>query len=386
MPFNGDPALESMVQRDTSANPVLPAHGRGRYACAEAQIESADTAREPVASAEIREPAASATIVERLRDQVRATLFPLLAGHETGALIDFPDHSNVGDSAIWAGALAALGDAGIDIRYRCDPETYNRRHLERSVPAGPVFINGGGNLGDVWRRHQRLREQVLRDFPDRPIVQLPQTVHFQHPENLDAARRAFDAHVNFTLLVRDHISLELTQREFRTPSALCPDMAFYLGRLHREQPPDVGILWLRREDRESAAGRVAVPSGVMVCDWLDERVPVLRRVRRVLRPIAGREPRSLHVMNRALGAAYDRQAQQRLREGCRLLGRGNVVITDRLHAHILCLLLGIPHVLLDNSYGKVRRVHDTWTTDAPQVRWAASPAEAVAAARSLLTV
>ena len=324
-------------------------------------------------------------IIERLKDQIRATVFPLVAGHATGALVDFPDHSNVGDSAIWAGALAVLGDAGMAVAYRCDPETYNRRHLERAVPAGPIFINGGGNLGDVWRRHQRLRETILRDFPGRPIVQLPQTVHFQRGESLDAARRAFDSHVNFTLLVRDHISLELVRREFRARNALCPDMAFYLGRLDREQPPDVDILWLRRDDREAAAEKVNVPRDVLVCDWLDDRVPALRRVRRVLRPFAVREPRSLRVVNRALGAAYDRQARQRLREGCRLLARGKVVITDRLHAHILCLLLGIPHVLLDNSYGKVRRVHEAWTADAPQVRWAASPDEAVATARSLLS-
>jgi pyruvyl transferase EpsO len=327
----------------------------------------------------------AAEIVDGLRDRVRATLVPLTAGHETAALLDFPDHSNVGDSAIWAGAVAALHDAGIDIRYRCDPETYDRSHLRRAVPAGPIFINGGGNLGDVWRRHQRLREAVVRDFPDRVIVQLPQTVHFQRPENLDAARRVFDGHVNFTVLVRDNVSLDLTRREFRARSALCPDMAFYLGRIDREQPPDVDILWLRRQDRESAAENFEVPSDVLVCDWLDERVPALRRVRRVLRPLALREPHPLRVLNRALGAAYDRQALQRLRDGCRLLGRGKVVITDRLHAHILCLLLGIPHVLLDNSYGKVRRVHATWTAEAPQVRWASSPEEAVASARALLT-
>jgi pyruvyl transferase EpsO len=323
-------------------------------------------------------------IIEGLRERIRAIVFPLAAGHHTAALLDFPDHSNVGDSAIWAGAVAALHDAGIALRYRCDPETYDPSHLSRAVPAGPIFINGGGNLGDVWRRHQRLREAVLRDFPDRAIVQLPQTVHFQHAENLDAARRVFDGHVNFTVLVRDHFSLDLTRREFRARSALCPDMAFYLGRIDREQPPDVDILWLRREDRESAAENVNVPSDVLVCDWLDERVPPLRRVRRALRPLALREPQPLRVMNRALGAAYDRQARQRLREGCRLLGRGKVVITDRLHAHILCLLLGIPHVLLDNSYGKVRRVHAAWTAEAPQVRWASSPEEAVASARALL--
>jgi exopolysaccharide biosynthesis predicted pyruvyltransferase EpsI len=327
----------------------------------------------------------SAAIIERLRDQLRATVFPLAEGYRTAALIDFPDHSNVGDSAIWVGALRLLADAAIEVGYRCNPETYNRRHLRRSVPAGPIFINGGGNLGDVWRRHQRLRLKVLQDFPDRPIIQLPQTVHFQQPENLAAARQQFDAHVNFTLLVRDQSSLELVRRAFRAHSALCPDLAFYLGRIEREWQPDVDILWLRRDDRESAGSEVPVSSDVVVCDWLDERVPTLRRVRSVLRPLAAREPRSLGLMNRALAAAYDQQARQQLRQGCRLLSRGRVVITDRLHAHILCLLLGIPHVLLDNSYGKVRRVHEAWTADVSQVRWAASPAEAVTAARSLLT-
>ena len=326
-----------------------------------------------------------ALIVERLRERLRATLAPLTEGHTTGALVDFPDHANVGDSAIWAGAVALLRDLGVEIGYRCAPETYSPHQLERAVPEGPIFINGGGNLGDVWHRHQRLREAVLRDFPYRPIVQLPQTVHFQQRENLAAARRRFDAHVNFTLLVRDTESLNLVQNEFCARTALCPDMAFYLGRLARDHRPDVDILWLRRQDRE-AAGRVGhVPTNVVICDWLDDRVPFLRRVRRVLRPLAAREPRQLPVMNRALGATYDLQARQRLREGCRLLSRGRVVITDRLHAHILCLLLGIPHVLLDNNYGKVRRVHEAWTSDAPQVRWASSPADALEAARSLLT-
>jgi pyruvyl transferase EpsO len=322
--------------------------------------------------------------VGRLRDQLRSTLAPLAAGHRTCALIDFPDHSNVGDSAIWLGALSWLSDAGLQIGYRCDPETYNRSHLERFVPTGPIFINGGGNLGDVWRRHQRLREAVIKDFTARPIVQLPQTLHFEREENLAAARQLFDAHPNLTLLVRDRLSFDLVRSEFRAKSGLCPDMAFYIGQLDRVVQPDVDILWLRREDRETAGASGPVPSDVLACDWLDDRVPMLRRARNVLRPLAAREPGRRFVLALALAVAYDQQARQRLRAGCNLLSRGRVVITDRLHAHILCLLLGIPHVLLDNSYGKVRRVHETWTAGASGVRWAASPSEAVAVARSLL--
>lgn len=311
-------------------------------------------------------------------------LAPFVEDQRTCALVDFPDHSNVGDSAIWLGATSWLSDAGVRIGYRCDPGTYNPDHLEHFVPTGPIFINGGGNLGDVWRRHQRLREAVIKDFRDRPIVQLPQTVHFQRPENLAVARQLFDAHPNLTLLVRDRLSLNLVRSEFRARTALCPDMAFYIGRIDRVIPPDVDILWLRREDRETSGASGPVPSGVLACDWLDDRVPMLRRARNLLRPLAAREPGRRFILARALAIAYDQQARRRLRAGCSLLSRGRVVITDRLHAHILCLLLGIPHVLLDNSYGKVRRVHETWTAGAPGVRWAASPSEAIAVARSLV--
>jgi pyruvyl transferase EpsO len=58
--------------------------------------------------------------------------------------------------------------------------------------------------------------------------------------------------------------------------------------------------------------------------------------------------------------------------GCRLLSSGRLVITDRLHAHILNLLLGIPHAVLDNSYGKLGRFLEAWTGAAAGVHRAAS--------------
>jgi pyruvyl transferase EpsO len=63
--------------------------------------------------------------------------------------------------------------------------------------------------------------------------------------------------------------------------------------------------------------------------------------------------------------------------GCRLLSSGRVVITDRLHAHLLCLLMGIPHGVLDNSYGKLTRFLDTWTGEAATVHRFTSADEAL---------
>jgi pyruvyl transferase EpsO len=54
-------------------------------------------------------------------------------------------------------------------------------------------------------------------------------------------------------------------------------------------------------------------------------------------------------------ARQEAAARQRLGRGIRQLSRGRAIVTDRLHVHLCSLLLGRPHAVLDNSYGKVRR-------------------------------
>src|SRR3546814_2699367 len=58
---------------------------------------------------------------------------------------------------------------------------------------------------------------------------------------------------------------------------------------------------------------------------------------------------------------YQMLAQWRLRRGISMLSQGRVIVTDRLHAHILSLLLDIPQVVLDNMYGKVSAFAAQWT-------------------------
>lgn len=36
-------------------------------------------------------------------------------------------------------------------------------------------------------------------------------------------------------------------------------------------------------------------------------------------------------------------------------------MTDRLHGHVLALLIDYPHMVLDNAYGKISAFYRTWT-------------------------
>ena len=59
-------------------------------------------------------------------------------------------------------------------------------------------------------------------------------------------------------------------------------------------------------------------------------------------------------------------------------------VTDRLHGHVLAPLAGVPHVVLDDATGKVRRFHAAWTRGAAGVAFAEGPDEALRTARRLL--
>ncbi|MGO7515610.1 polysaccharide pyruvyl transferase family protein, partial [Rhizobium ruizarguesonis] len=50
--------------------------------------------------------------------------------------------------------------------------------LKRRVPTGPIFIHGGGNFGDIWVAQQDFREAIMERFPDRQIIQFPQSIHY----------------------------------------------------------------------------------------------------------------------------------------------------------------------------------------------------------------
>jgi exopolysaccharide biosynthesis predicted pyruvyltransferase EpsI len=323
-------------------------------------------------------------LITRLQRQLEAVIRPLLPRGEPVALVGFPNYANVGDSAIWLGTLAclrALGSAAP--RYVCDHATYTRERLAAGVGNGTILLHGGGSLGDLWPEHEGLREEVIAAFPANPIIQLPQAIHFQERVALAHARAVFDRHPRLTLLLRDQQSLTIARNEFRAPSVLCPDMAFCLGALPQQATARRRVLWLGRMDQESAAAsRVPADAGIEPVDWLTEHAPLLwlaRRLgsRRLLRV------RGLRWLRTALPWTYDWAARQRLLRGCRLLSGGRVVVTDRLHGHILCVLLGIPHVLLDNSYRKVRSFHETWTRDCELVRWCESGSQALRLADGL---
>lgn len=324
-------------------------------------------------------------LVAALARTTAAALDPLLDGFDSFALVGFPNHSNVGDAAIWLGQLDYLERRGGRVVYMCDEWSYDSAELARRLDGGAILLTGGGSLGDVWPDYQRLREDVIASFPGQTIVQLPQTINFRERANLERAAALFGGHAGFTLLVRDEESLALARAEFACEVGLCPDMAFSL---EPPRPPrgDRELLALVRSDVESSGARAALAAtGVECVDWPPQRGRglALRHSSRRLGRLVGRHARWFRRLTPRLYSLYGAQARERLAAGTGLLASSRAVVTDRLHAHILCMLLGIPHVCVDTRFGKIGRFVDTWTSGSELVDIALDPLEAAARAREL---
>jgi len=307
------------------------------------------------------------------------------------ALLDFPRHANVGDSAIWLGERALLDDLGVELAYVADRDTFSPEQLAARIPpgTGTILLHGGGNLGDLWPHAQAHREAVIKAFPGHRIIQLPQSMRFLDSANLDRARAVLDAHPDLTLLMRDRAGLRAARAAFRAPSLLCPDSAQTLPDLSTNTAPRHHVLWLARTDHE-AEERWPTEGGphVLRTDWnarqgadpeWSARMAEAERNLDAASFESGRAWTDRSVAD--LVVACDRYATLHLQRGCRLLESARVVITDRLHGHLLCRLVGRPSVILDDRHGKLGDYRVTWPdNDRPS---AATLCEALRAAQHL---
>lgn len=343
-------------------------------------------------------PAPPGITVDDLRAVARTALADVLAGSRTVALVNFPNHGNPGDPAIWLGSRRLLRDLGVRVGYSSAWWDLDPAALRDAVGDAPVLLNGGGNLGDLYAGQQGTRTTVLRTLRDNPVVQLPQSIHFRDPANEEAMGELLRSHPDARLMVREHRSAAIARDRWGITPVLSPDHALGLGRLARTAEPRIPILWLTRVPGDPEfvdhGGPAEDDPQVRRVEWLhgvaeDQatwdavgRAALALNVAVHARWDAGRPwSRPMHA---AAALTYEPLAWRWVRRGLDLLGSAEVVVTDKLHGHLLCALLGIPHVVLDNSYGKVSGTLDAWTQHLPGVHRAADGESALATARSLL--
>ena len=275
--------------------------------------------------------------------------------------LDYPVHLNFGDILIMRGTERFFADYGYHVSERtgCMNFTTSAR---RAVPAdATIVLHGGGNFGDLYPLHQRFRETVVRQFPDHPVVLMPQTVHFQSEQARQASAAVFRQHRKLVLMVRDPISLQAVENLFSPQVLLMPDMAHQLwdDGPHPDTTTAAGHVELRRQDIEATSHPdLAIDGEDPARDWMDF-IPVWQR--RVFALIL-RLHRLESTANARLGAyqawyGYCELLARRMQKNFEPFGE---VRTNRLHGMIFAALLGKKVTFDDNSYGKLGHYAEQW--------------------------
>jgi len=288
------------------------------------------------------------------------------------AYVDLPTYLNIGDSLIALGGLRAI--RGIRSKFRTrvygnQPDWGYLSALNRAC--GTILINGGGNFGSLWPRHQRLKEAILQRCPKARVIQLPQSIHFESASDAERAFGVCRRHHDFILCVRDHSSHELASQHGVPDVRLSRDTATWID-LGRPKPSSLEVMLMLRRDSERSRhfdvdDRLSHFGPVARGDWArySDLPPHVARWRLSLESALFRSARVWTARGEFMGGIGRALVlfRNRLEIGRECVSFGRVVVTDRLHVHILCREIGHPHVFLDNSYGKLRRYSKAWRTE-----------------------
>lgn len=307
-----------------------------------------------------------------LKNIIKQTLLPSVPENILNiVLVDPPDYPNIGDSAIFLGQINFLNTHFPQAKVHfVDHRSYATGQKYLLEQADCIFFQGGGNFGDLWKRHQKIRLAIMDEFSHKRLIQFPQSIHFETQDSIKETADIIAKCDSFSLFVRDKQSLQFAQHNFSCTTELIPDMAFYLPAIER-QPAKSDVFCLLREDKELLVDKTEAISQLLKAkaltysysDWVIEKAPLQTKLNLGLCYLIKRYPSQTKLIQPLYEKLRLHYAHTNLNRGIAMLSQGEIVVTDRLHAFIMSTQIGIKNYTFDSLGGKISNFHRTWMTE-----------------------
>lgn len=222
-----------------------------------------------------------------------------------------------------------------------------------------ITIIGGGNMGGIYADIEELRQLVIKSFPSNRIVCFPQTLDWDDSAKskraLKTIVKSYAKHPDIHIFARESITqtklIELFNRYNNVNIGLVPDIvmsatAASLGATDILEPS--GILRCLRDDKEVAL--TTTQYAIVDKALADTGYKI--------------EKTDTHAGGSQLDEAH---CAKLLADKLTQFRSAKLVVTDRLHGMILCLLSGTPCLVLPNSNHKIRQTQLDWLRDHPRL-------------------
>lgn len=280
-------------------------------------------------------------------------------------ILGTPSHTNVGDSAIVLAEMNFLKRCGfaenqikeVPVASHCLYEKVIHRII-RSLDC--VFWHGGGNMGDIWPAEEVFRQEILAEYPQLPILQLPQTIDYRDDCKENELRNASLAvynHERMTIVARERRSFDVMQSMYpRATVLLTPDIVL------STTCDDFGV---KQQTRE----------GILLCMRSDIERNMSDEDRKVVEGAVERSGIRYTYIDMHADVLITRDSRRDfVRKKMQEFAGARLVITDRLHGMVFAAITGTPCIVFSNYNHKVRGTYE-WIRYLPYIRYAESASD-----------
>lgn len=272
-------------------------------------------------------------------------------------IMGVPYHGNLGDSMITM--------AEEEILKKCFPECELNSIAEDNLDIccqkakkyisndTVIFLQGGGNIGDIYKNCEKGRRKVIEKFPNNKIIIFPQTCYFSNTESgkaeLERTKQIYNAHNNLVIMAREEKTYEFMKENFKNAKIyLTPDIVMTLEKASNKKRQ--GVLTMLRNDKEKSINE-------------EETVKIQKILQKRFNDIYSSDMSMGHLDIHNVGGKYkEKLLEDKLNE----FQTSELVITDRLHGMILSAITETPCVAIGNFNYKVASSYK-WLSHLPYV-------------------
>ena len=259
--------------------------------------------------------------------------------------LDVPVHPNLGDNAQYICTVNWIKEnypkhslVTIDGWLISDLKSGIIKKLKELIsPNDIIYFQSGYCTQDLGGYHNLVHQVIVSNFPNTPIVMLPQTVYFQNEDNAKKTAEIYSHHKKLFFMARDFTSAEIAKSIFPFLTIhTYPDIVTTM----------IGVRKTTGRNRE----------GIVLCVRDDcEKFYTDREIRDLATRF--RKKYQVTICDTTVeitGKDFGKEVAERIEQMLCLLQQAKVVVTDRYHGTIFSLVAGTPVVVVKTTDHKVK--------------------------------
>ncbi|MEE6133333.1 polysaccharide pyruvyl transferase family protein [Priestia sp. GS2] len=223
-------------------------------------------------------------------------------------------------------------------------------------PSDIITIIGGGNMGDLYEGYENMRRNLIKSFPNNKIISFPQTIDFsnsvQGKKSFEKTIKYYNSHQNLHLFARESISHRIMEKAFPNNTVkLIPDIVLSMELESKKALKREGVVLCLRNDSEINLKQ-------------DTKDSIIKVIKGKFTAVSFQDT---HLGNDTENGSF-KSLQSSFYDLLNSFSKAELVITDRLHGMIFCVITGTPCIVLPNNNHKITGTYHDWLNNVDYIK------------------